>query len=433
MPVFPNTALLDLGHVSPKFSFPEIRRFLDSIGVVASDLRGLWNRPDVSRQQLHLTFNSAQRHGDFCRQYGGKSRSVAIKGIIDEKEVLRNAKIAVIDISKNWKDVRIGGLPMMGFDLSILVLRLKAYGEVKEAEWETYFVADKDDPYKEVFTGFVKVKVVVEKIIPNFIYVGGYQVTVKYRGQPKTCALCDSIEHLAIDCPKNRKNRNTFAGNNGTGQGKPQTRDPSNPWGLNPPKPPDAVQSADVSAHPTPETGETPVPAETLTEAVQTTATEPVISANVSTPSGIETNAPEVGGLEPPTSLNSETTESRSDVSVPLPDDDFEMEETESQIIPAGQVPKCSGATHVSETQSSMELEEPPTLSPLSKETEESGPASKFLKGAEGSKQNTSANPGAKASGSESEKKFLSGAHHKMTATELSAARFKFNVHNKRK
>ena len=45
MPVFPNTALLDLGQVSPKFLFSEIREFLVTIGVVASDLRGLYNRP----------------------------------------------------------------------------------------------------------------------------------------------------------------------------------------------------------------------------------------------------------------------------------------------------------------------------------------------------------------------------------------------------
>ena len=150
---------------------------------------------------------------------------MSIKVLVDGKEVLRNVKMAVIDMSKNWKDVRIGGLPMMGFDLSILVLRLKAYGEVKEAEWETYFVADKEDPYREVCTGFVKVKVVVDKIIPNFIYVGEYQVTVKYRGQPKTCALCDSVEHLAIDCPKNRKNKANNTGNSGNGQGRPQTKD----------------------------------------------------------------------------------------------------------------------------------------------------------------------------------------------------------------
>ena len=430
MPVFPNTALLDLGLVSPKFLFNEIREYLVSIGVVASDLRGLYNRPDVSRQQIHLTFNSSQKHEAFCRSFSGKSQSVVIKGKIDGKEVLRNVRMAVIDISKNWKDVRIGGLPMVGFDLSILERRLRSFGEVKEAEWETYYVADKDDPYGKVYTGYVKVKVVVESIIPNFIQVGDYQVTVKYRGQPKTCALCDSVEHLAAACPKNRKNTDPNRGNGGYGPGKPQTRNPSNPWGTNPPKRSEVVQPQPELAIPAPEPDNIPAPTESPTVAAENAVAEPDVSEKDSAPQGIESTPSQVEDLESPLIQSFETTESRNLEEQPLPDDDFEMED--SELIPAGQVPRRSSISHVSETQDSMDLEGPPVLTPIGNESEESAPASKFLKGAQGSKQEASKVQGAKATNPVAGK-IIGSQYNRMTPTELTAARLKMDVHNKRK
>ena len=194
------------------------------------------------------------------------------------------------------------------------------------------------------------------------------------------------------------------------------------------------IKPTEVPANATPETGETPDPIISPTEAVQITVSEPVMSENASPPPGIEASMPDLGGSAAPLSLTSETTESRSDASVPLPDDDFEMEETESSpMIPAGQRPTDSETTHLSETQVSMEVEDLPGLTPIVKESEENAPASKFLKGAEGSKKDASTNQGAKASNSETGSKFLTGAHHRMTAAELSTARFKFDVHNKRK
>ena len=68
-----------------------------------------------------------------------RKSSVAIRGGIEIKEVIRNVRMAVIDVGKNWKDVRIGGLPRVSLDLSILERRLiGSFGGFKEAEWETY-------------------------------------------------------------------------------------------------------------------------------------------------------------------------------------------------------------------------------------------------------------------------------------------------------
>ena len=65
---------------------------------MASDLIGVYNCPDVARQQIYLALKIAQRRDAFYRQYGGKS-SVIIKCMIEQKAALRNARMAIIDVS----------------------------------------------------------------------------------------------------------------------------------------------------------------------------------------------------------------------------------------------------------------------------------------------------------------------------------------------
>lgn len=63
MLIIPNTAMLYLGQISPKFTFPEIRQFLWSVSVVANDLKGLWNRHDFSSATTcDDEFHSETRH-----------------------------------------------------------------------------------------------------------------------------------------------------------------------------------------------------------------------------------------------------------------------------------------------------------------------------------------------------------------------------------
>ena len=41
--------------------------------------------------------------------------------------------------------------------------------------------------------------------IPSFLKIGGYTIQPKYVGQPKTCVLCGSRDHMADDCPQNTR------------------------------------------------------------------------------------------------------------------------------------------------------------------------------------------------------------------------------------
>ena len=42
---------------------------------------------------------------------------------------------------------------------------------------------------------------------PNFVWMGREKLRVKYKGQIQSCWICDDPMHRAVDCPKNRKNR----------------------------------------------------------------------------------------------------------------------------------------------------------------------------------------------------------------------------------
>ena len=41
--------------------------------------------------------------------------------------------------------------------------------------------------------------------IPSVLKIGGYSVQPRYTGQPKTCHLCNSRDHVADDCPNNTR------------------------------------------------------------------------------------------------------------------------------------------------------------------------------------------------------------------------------------
>ena len=69
-------------------------------------------------------------------------------------------------------------------------------------------MGDKGEPYGKVYTGYVKVRMVVESIIHYFIQVWENKVTVKYQGQFRTCALFDCVEHLAAWLPA--ESRSTY-------------------------------------------------------------------------------------------------------------------------------------------------------------------------------------------------------------------------------
>ena len=88
-------------------------------------------------------------------------------------------------------------------DLEVLRRELEPFGKV-----EGISRLRVDGVYK-VVTERVNVTMVLaqNKNIPSFLSVDGIKFRVFYPGQPPTCMICASPEHLANNCPSNRKRR----------------------------------------------------------------------------------------------------------------------------------------------------------------------------------------------------------------------------------
>ena len=45
----------------------------------------------------------------------------------------------------------------------------------------------------------------LKKQIPSFVRVGGYSLSVRYRGQEKNCKVCDQVGHFSERLPLERQ------------------------------------------------------------------------------------------------------------------------------------------------------------------------------------------------------------------------------------
>ncbi|XP_049948117.1 translation initiation factor IF-2-like [Schistocerca serialis cubense] len=46
---------------------------------------------------------------------------------------------------------------------------------------------------------------VLKKHVPSFVMIGGHRGVVQYNGQPQTCSICNSTEHMRANCPRNKR------------------------------------------------------------------------------------------------------------------------------------------------------------------------------------------------------------------------------------
>lgn len=97
------------------------------------------------------------------------------------------------------KLIRIYSLPM-GMNNQSIEKSLMSYGKIKSIQDERY--AAHDDCFAGLKTGVKIVYMILQHDIPSYIEIEGHRVIIVYNGQPKTCSLCNSVEHLRHDCPK---------------------------------------------------------------------------------------------------------------------------------------------------------------------------------------------------------------------------------------
>lgn len=81
-----------------------------------------------------------------------------------------------------------------------VVEALSEYGCVMGLDWDEY----EDGPFIGLKNGLRSLLVALKKPIPNFVQICGYEVFVKYKGQPRTCQICGGTTHLRATCPTRR-------------------------------------------------------------------------------------------------------------------------------------------------------------------------------------------------------------------------------------
>ena len=59
--------------------------------------------------------------------------------------------------------------------------------------------------FESVRSSTRRVSMVLSKAIPANINIGGFLVSIRYRGQPPTYFVCQEVEHMGKDCPKSRR------------------------------------------------------------------------------------------------------------------------------------------------------------------------------------------------------------------------------------
>ena len=114
----------------------------------------------------------------------------------EDKELeTKSGKVKVVNLSSTFSFVSIRNAP---FELSdeLIINILSRYGKVEGIRHNKYTYG----PLKGVLTGVRTAKMQVKENIPSSFNISGFNVTVMYNGQQRTCFKCGSIGHVARDC-----------------------------------------------------------------------------------------------------------------------------------------------------------------------------------------------------------------------------------------
>ena len=103
--------------------------------------------------------------------------------------------VSMADQTRTW--VKIYYLPFEVTNIE-LVEALREFGHVHSVR------QDKMSLHGDIFNGIRTVLMTIRKPIPSYLHVEGYQVYSFYRGQEKTCRICQRTGHFQKNCPEIR-------------------------------------------------------------------------------------------------------------------------------------------------------------------------------------------------------------------------------------
>ncbi|KZS00256.1 Uncharacterized protein APZ42_003525, partial [Daphnia magna] len=119
---------------------------------------------DTRNQVARITFTSEAYTSSFLSQHSGIVRTE-----LEGKEV----SVVIRDSNIQEKFVQIAGIPQ-NLDLGVVQTRLKEFGNVFEAWWERYRVAEDEVLYPVLATWMI-VRMTMTENIPSCITIGSYR------------------------------------------------------------------------------------------------------------------------------------------------------------------------------------------------------------------------------------------------------------------
>ncbi|KAK4017884.1 hypothetical protein OUZ56_033836 [Daphnia magna] len=176
-----NSVDIDFGVQFPKLSMRTVHGFVRSLKVDAQDLLGLVAVLDTRNQVARITFTSEAYTSSCLSQHSGIVRTE-----LEGKEV----SVVIKDSNIQEKFVLIAGIPQ-NLDLGVVQTRLKEFGNVIEARWERYRVAEDEVLYPVLATWMI-VRMTVTKNIPSYITIGSYRAMVNTNNLETETMECDT-------------------------------------------------------------------------------------------------------------------------------------------------------------------------------------------------------------------------------------------------
>lgn len=146
---------------------------------------------DFNLISVFIKFTSVNNCDRFNRLFSGNRTIRHFNG--------KTSIVNVIPCGYGIRNVRLFNVPPECPN-QIIVNALNKYGTVStitDENWSSAF------PFKGK-SGVKSVKIDLKSHIPSYLLIAGTRAQVQYSGQPPTCSICHSSEHLREKCPKRR-------------------------------------------------------------------------------------------------------------------------------------------------------------------------------------------------------------------------------------
>lgn len=178
----------DRNFIRPK-AFEIKKWFIEKVLINGDDVEGV--HLSFVTNSVYLKMKTPELCSSVVDRCGGKIKFLHSDGTVSE--------VTVSYAGFGIRTLRVFELP---FEIPAeeINIALRPYGRIISNIAEKW-----DETYMfPVLNGVRQVKIELQKHIPSFINICGFRALIIYDGQPKTCALCNSTEHVRSECPRRR-------------------------------------------------------------------------------------------------------------------------------------------------------------------------------------------------------------------------------------